>query len=119
MDAVPPASVTEATGSPDAFSTEADTFQSSLFGDVVHLCCCLQAVDRKRREEVVDELALGLGAMTFTSVLWQQGDANLDSPEASGAPVDPPNASPVVQGHSEEGFLADETVLLPSAFDFP
>src|SRR5580704_18002792 len=76
-------------------------------------------MDGKGRKQIVDQLSLGLGSQPLAPVFWKQRDANLDSPEATRSPVDPPDACPVVQGHSEEGLLADQTVLLPSVLELP
>ena len=49
-----------------------------LFGDVVHLGTGLKSVYRSRREQVVDEVSLRLGAHPSSAMLRKQRDSDLE-----------------------------------------
>jgi hypothetical protein len=55
-------SIPKAVTAQHALALEAHTFQRTLLGHVADFGLCLQAVDRRGREQVADQLSLRLGA---------------------------------------------------------
>jgi hypothetical protein len=120
-DAVAPASVPKAIAPQHALALEADALQRSLLGDVVDLGRGLEAVDRRRREQVVDELSLRLGSDPTSSMLGVDPDPDLEvSRLSNGSPAHHPDTGPILQrDRQRRAGPADQTVLRPPSLDLP
>lgn len=79
-------SITEAIAAEDPFTREPHAFERSLLGHVVEFGTCLKAVNGCGREQIVDELALGVSPDPAASVLGEYADPNLEVPRLADRP---------------------------------
>jgi hypothetical protein len=118
--AVPPSAVAEVLTAHASLADKTGTFESALLGDVLHLGACPDAIARRAREQVVDELALRLGSRAAAPMLGHDQGPDLPHPRAPTFVLPPVNQAnqrvivnsrdrQAVRGRTQESLLAPTT----------